>query len=57
MRVNLNVPYREKDEARRRGARWDAARKVWYIENVENVRQFMRWMPDHLRKPSKPVKH
>ena len=25
MRTNLKVPYAEKDEAKKRGARWDAA--------------------------------
>lgn len=30
MRTDLRVPFAEKDEAKRLGARWDAARKVWY---------------------------
>ncbi len=51
MRTNLNVPYDEKDKAKRLGARWDAARKVWYVENVEHIERFMRWMPKHLLKP------
>jgi hypothetical protein len=50
MRTDLKVPYAEKDQARKRGARWDAAKKVWFVENVENIAQFMRWMPEHLRK-------
>ena len=45
MRINLNCPYPEKDEAKRLGARWDNARKVWYLENVEDLTPFMRWMP------------
>ena len=31
MRVNLNVPYAEKDAAKAAGARWDAARKCWEL--------------------------
>lgn len=45
MRTNLQVPFAEKDEAKRLGARWDAARKVWYIENKEDMTPFARWMP------------
>lgn len=30
-RVELNVPYARKDEAKAIGARWDAAKKVWWI--------------------------
>ena len=49
MRTNLKVPFAEKDEARSLGARWDVARKTWYVENVDNIAQFMRWMPAHLK--------
>lgn len=45
MRTNLTVPFAEKDAARTLGARWDAARKVWYVENVENLESFLRWIP------------
>lgn len=51
MRTNLKVPYEEKDDAKKLGARWDAARKTWYVENVENIAQFMRWMPAYLAAP------
>lgn len=47
MRVNLIVPYSEKDEAKRLGARWDAIRKVWYVENVDNLEKFLKWMSPH----------
>jgi len=30
-RVYLNVPYSEKDQAKAKGARWDAEKKKWYI--------------------------
>ncbi|WP_080413056.1 DUF5710 domain-containing protein [Burkholderia ubonensis] len=52
MRVNLNVPIREKDKAKRLGASWDPARKVWYVENVENLEAFLPWIPDRLKRPS-----
>lgn len=54
MRVNLNVPFKEKDSARRLGAQWDAGRRTWYVENVENLEAFLKWIPAHLKRPSKP---
>lgn len=47
----LNVPFAEKDEAKRLGARWNPARKSWYIENVEDITSFMKWMPEEYKKP------
>lgn len=55
MRTNLNVKFKDKQTVKDLGARWDAARKIWYIENVENVEPFLPWIPDHLKKPSKPI--
>lgn len=51
MRVNLKVPYAEKDIAKKKGARWDGVAKVWYVEDKENLKPFLKWMPAHLRKP------
>lgn len=55
MRVNLNVPYAEKDLAKALGARWDVAKRVWYVEDLPRLEPFLRWMPKHLTAPSKPV--
>jgi hypothetical protein len=30
-RIYLNVPYDEKEEAKKLGARWDQATKKWYV--------------------------
>ena len=30
-KIYLNVPYSKKDEAKAKGARWDAPNKKWYI--------------------------
>jgi hypothetical protein len=57
MRIDLKVPYEEKDHAKRLGARWDVARRTWYVENVENIAKFMKWMPRQLtRAHGKPFK-
>lgn len=45
MRMNLKVPFAEKDQAKKFGARWDAGRKVWYIEGHVDVAAFSRWSP------------
>lgn len=39
----LNVPYAEKDEAKRLGAKWDATRKKWYVPDGVNAEPFSRW--------------
>lgn len=45
MRLNLKVPFAEKDEAKKLGARWDAGRKLWYIEGKDDLAPFARWSP------------
>lgn len=45
MRTNLKVPFGEKDAAKRLGAKWDAPRKVWYVENVSDISVFAKWLP------------
>lgn len=59
MRINLIVPFSEKDIAKRRGALWDVEERVWYIENHPRIELFMNWMPERLKKAttSSPLKH
>jgi len=45
MRIDLKVPFAEKDTAKALGARWDAAKKIWYIQDVADVTPFMHWIP------------
>lgn len=45
MRINLVTPFAEKDAVKALGAKWDTARKVWYIVDVENLTPFLRWIP------------
>lgn len=44
MRINLQCPDEDKDRAKALGAKWDPARKVWYIVDVEDLSPFMRWI-------------
>ncbi len=45
MRINLVTPFAEKDAAKALGARWDAAKKCWYIVDVADLTPFSRWIP------------
>ena len=45
MRHDLKVPFAEKDQAKKLGARWDAARKRWYIDGGLDPAVFARWQP------------
>lgn len=46
MRINLVTPFAEKDAAKALGARWDAAKKCWYIVDIADLTPFLRWIPD-----------
>jgi len=43
-RIDLKVPFAEKDDAKRLGARWDTDRKVWYVPDGVNSVVFGRWI-------------
>ena len=45
-RVDLKVPFSEKDEAKHLGARWDANLKVWFVPEGVSPDAFSRWLPD-----------
>ncbi|MEE9339678.1 MAG: DUF5710 domain-containing protein [Methylococcaceae bacterium] len=42
-KVYLNVPYAEKDAAKALGAKWDAAKKKWYVPMGTDVSSFSKW--------------
>lgn len=46
MRINLKVPFAQKDAAKELGARWDATQKIWYVIDPECVDVFSDWMPE-----------
>jgi hypothetical protein len=39
----LKVPFAEKDEAKKLGARWNADRKCWYVPPGIDLGAFSRW--------------
>lgn len=44
-RMNLKVPFAEKDQAKALGAKWDGHFKAWYIEADMDMLKFRRWIP------------
>ena len=44
MRVDLYVPFSQKDLAKSKGARWDAERKTWYVIDPLDMKAFALWM-------------
>ena len=45
MRTDLKVPFAEKDAAKALGARWEAAKKIWYIVDTKDLTPFQKWIP------------
>lgn len=45
MRLDLKVPFAEKDAAKKLGARWDAAGKMWYVIGQDDLTPFNKWSP------------
>jgi hypothetical protein len=45
MRIDLKVPFAEKDAAKALGARWDAAKKIWYVKDVADFTPMSQWIP------------
>jgi len=43
--VELAVPFSEKDEAKRLGAKWNPERKVWFVPAGHDATSFARWLP------------
>lgn len=43
----LEVPFREKDQAKALGARWDAVSKRWYVPEAlqDELDSFQKWLP------------
>lgn len=44
-RIDLSVPYQEKDEAKSLGAKWDVVNKVWFVPDGLAVSPFKKWLP------------
>ncbi|AMC35225.1 DUF5710 domain-containing protein [Janthinobacterium sp. B9-8] len=54
MRVNLKVPFAEKDSAKALGAKWDAAKKVWYIVDKADLSPYLQWIDEKVAASAAP---
>ena len=45
MRTELDVPFSHKDEAKALGAKWDRAKKIWYVPDGVSPGPFAAWLP------------
>lgn len=41
----LNVPFADKESAKKLGAKWDAEKKKWYVPHGVDVNGFKEWWP------------
>ena len=41
----IDVPFKEKDEAKALGARWDVGAKKWYVPEGKDLMPFSAWLP------------
>jgi DNA helicase-2/ATP-dependent DNA helicase PcrA len=44
-RIDLRVPFEDKDIVKSLGAKWDATRKIWYLNSGVDSTQFGPWLP------------
>ncbi|WML42004.1 DUF5710 domain-containing protein [Neobacillus sp. OS1-2] len=47
-RINLIVPFSQKDEAKSKGAKWDAKNKTWHVLEGVDLNDFYKWLPDNI---------
>ena len=51
----LTVPYKEKEQAKKLGAKWDKENKLWYAPEGTDLNQLAAWLPEKARTPE-PVR-
>ncbi|MDY2856707.1 MAG: DUF5710 domain-containing protein [Oscillospiraceae bacterium] len=44
MALLLNIPYSEKDEAKKLGAKWNPKLKKWYVQDKKDYYKFSKWI-------------
>lgn len=49
--VILEVPFREKDQAKALGAYWDPDMKKWFVPKGKDTLPFERWMSKKKEQP------
>jgi len=44
-RIDLRVPYSEKNQAKIHGAQWDSENRTWYAPPGTDLQNLKRWIP------------
>lgn len=44
MSLLLNVPFAQKDEVKKLGAKWNPLLKKWYVESQNDYHKFLKWI-------------
>ncbi len=47
----LDVPFKQKDDAKALGARWDAAARKWFVPEGVDIAPFRAWLPSGVKPP------
>ena len=50
----LAVPYKDKEQAKKFGAKWDKENKLWYAPEGTDLKPLARWLPEQQRTPEPP---
>lgn len=45
-RINIRVPFSDKDQAKAIGAKWDGDLKTWYIPADADMKKFRKWIAE-----------
>ncbi len=53
-KIWLDVPYREKNQAKRQGAQWDNIERRWYALEGADMAGLAAWLPKDLAKEARP---
>jgi len=51
----LAVPYKEKEQAKKLGAKWDKDNKLWYAPEGTDLSQLSTWLPEKARAPEPKI--
>jgi hypothetical protein len=44
MRIDLDVPYSDKDKVKALGGKWDMSTRKWYVLDPSDLKPFVQWM-------------
>lgn len=43
-RMDMSIPYKDKDAAKNLGAKWDSENKTWYTTDADKLHLFDKWI-------------